>query len=93
MDMSLLSRGDIRTLGRPSAHVDYCVFVATVQAMQLATATARAETRCGGQGGEDVPRQQMPLTEILLGSQDWQDAVLSQGGSFNPAFARGMETL
>lgn len=90
MDMSLFKRGDIRGVGRRPARIDYPVFVATLQAFQLATATARAEARCGGVT-EPSPTHGEPLAEIMLGSQHWQEAVLAQGGSFNPLFARGAE--
>lgn len=94
MDMSLFRRAHMGATVRRAARIDYCVLVATLQAMQLATATARAEARCGaGSAVEEGPRQAAPLTEILLGRQDWQDAVLVQGGSFNPAFARGIDAL
>jgi hypothetical protein len=90
MDMSLLRHGGLRIGGR-AARLDYCVFVATLQALQLATATARAESRCGGEESLIPPAQCDPLAEIVLGSPHWQDAVVAQGGSFNPAFARGLD--
>ena len=90
MDMSLFKRGEIKAAGRVSAGIDYPVFVATLQALQLSTATARAGSRCGGKVAETSPPAE-PLAEILLGSQHWQEAVVAQGGCFNPAFARGGE--
>ena len=91
MDMSLFRRGDIKVAARGAAQLDYCVLVATLQALQLATPTARAESRFGA-GEADQPTSQCdPLADIVLGGQRWQDAVLTQGGSFNPAFARGAE--
>lgn len=77
--------------GRRPAGLDYGVFVATLQALQLATATARAESLCGGSEANASPAHREPLAAILLGSEFWQDAVVAQGGSFNPAFARGVE--
>ncbi|MBA3677761.1 MAG: hypothetical protein H0W74_10225 [Sphingosinicella sp.] len=88
--MSLFSRGDISLVSRQPARLDYCVLVATLQALQLATATARAESLCGGEANAS-PAHREPLAEILLGSDDWQEAVVAQGGSFNPAFACGIE--
>jgi len=89
MDMSLFKRGEFAA--RRPAGIDYCVFVATLQALQLATPTARAESRCGGGDANAAPAKGDPLAEIVLGSRHWQYAVLAQGGSFNPAFARGIE--
>lgn len=90
MDMSLPRRNDIQ-IGRQSARLDYCVLVATLQALQLATATARAESRCGAGEGDVSSAHCEPLSEIVLGSQHWQEAVVAQGGSFNPLFARGID--
>ena len=86
MDMSRLGRAE----ARPAA-LDYRVLVATVQAWQLATATARAEGRCGGTQPAFGHGEPSALTRILLGGMDWQQAVLAQGGSFNPLFARCAE--
>lgn len=90
MDMGLFRRGDRRPAGRRAADIDYCVLVATLQAMQLGTATARAGARCGG-GDLAGDSGRAPLAHILLGAQGWQDAVLTQGGSFNPSIARAAE--
>lgn len=91
MNMTHLGPGNIRVAARRAKGIDYCVLVATLQAMQLSTPTARAENRCGGAGPDVEPKQPAPLTQILLGSKDWQQAVLAQGGSFNPLFARCAE--
>lgn len=88
--MSLYRRGSMRAAGR-AAGMDYRVLVATLQAMQLATATARAGARSGAADSDADGSGREPLTLILLGAQNWQDAVLVQGGSFNPAQARGSE--
>jgi hypothetical protein len=90
MDMSLIRRSERRVLGRGAEDLDYRVLVATLQAWQLSTATARAEARCGAVHFEAQTAERAPLAEILLGSRDWQQAVLEQGGSFNPLFARVM---
>ena len=79
----------MQAAGRSSASIDYPVFVATLQALQLSTATARAGSRCGASG--EAPPPADPLAEILLGKQHWQEAVVAQGGCFNPAFARHAE--
>jgi hypothetical protein len=86
MDTTHLRRGDGPARG-PSA-LDYRVLVATVQAWQLSTATARAQGRCGGAQFACEPGERSALTRILSGGRDWQQAVLAQGGSFNPLFAR-----
>jgi hypothetical protein len=78
-------------IARVSSRLDYAVLVATVQAGQLSTATARAAGDCGNPGASTEPKQTSPLTQILLGAKDWQQAVLAQQGSFNPFFARGAE--
>lgn len=87
MDISHLRRA----AGPGFAGTDYRILVATVQAWQISTATARAESRCTGQPGEPGAVEPAALTRILLGSGDWRQAVLSQGGSFNPLFARCAE--
>lgn len=92
MDMTWLDPLPKRRGGRRSPKVDYCVLVATVQAMQVATPTARAGARSGGDANAAAPADPpSPLTDILLGRQGWQEAVIAQGGSFNRAFARGMD--
>lgn len=64
--------------------MDYRVFVATLQASQLATPTARAGSRLAAL---ERPVADGSLPEILLGAKDWQEAVLARGGSFNPGRA------
>jgi hypothetical protein len=91
MDMSLFRRGDMLLAARGPARLDYGVFVATLQALQLATATARAESLCDSSEASASPAHREPLAAILLGSEYWQEAVVAQGGSFNPVFARGVE--
>ena len=71
--------------------MDYRVLVATLQSLQLSTATARAESLCGGAPATGHRKEPGALTRILFGGADWQQAVLAQGGSFNPLFARCME--
>ena len=88
MDMSHLGRASARIAGRGPSAIDYRVLVATVQAWQLSTATARAQGRFGGAQAECESAQPSALTRILLGGRDWQQAVLAQGGSFNPLLAR-----
>jgi len=90
MDLSQIRRSE-RGPGGGSTGIDYRVLVATLQALQLSTATARAEARCGALQPEFQSGRPSALAEILLGSRDWQQAVLAQGGSFNPLFVQGPE--
>jgi hypothetical protein len=87
MDMRFNRQRYLGEGGARSAAINYPVLVATLQAMQLATPTARA-----GRRGFAAPVAEAgppsPLAAILLGSGDWQQAVVAQGGSFNPCFAR-----
>jgi hypothetical protein len=71
--------------------IDYPVLVATLQAWQLSTETARAERRCATPRGSQEAKEPGALTQILFGGHDWQQAVLAQGGSFNRLFARFAE--
>ena len=71
--------------------LDYPVLVATLQAWQLSTETARAESRCAAPRSGQESKEPAALTQILLGGQGWQQAVLAQGGSFNRLFARASE--
>ena len=85
MDAFATSREAPRGVSR-AGPLDYPVLVARLQALQLATATARAGTRqekvASGEGA-----QRAPVADIILGGQHWEQAVLVHGGSFNPAFA------
>lgn len=78
--------------GPRSRGLDYGVLVATLQAMQLATPTARAGSRPDG----PIPplwSRRASISQILFGKEDWQQAVIEQGGSFNPAFACGSRPI
>ena len=77
-----------RSAPKPTG-LDYRVLVATVQAWQLSTATARAESGSGGSPRTCQTGEPSSLARILLGGEEWQQAVLAQGGSFNPIFASG----
>jgi hypothetical protein len=76
-----------RFVRRSAARVEYRVLVATLEAMQTATAGARAEVVANGQGSD--PRAgQDPLVELVLGGSAWRDAIVAQGGCFHAAHAR-----
>jgi hypothetical protein len=90
MDMSRLSTNKVAPFGRSAApDGDYRVLVARLQALQLATATARAGSRAAPAAARPAPGQ--PLTDILGAHQGWEEAVTAQAGSFNPRLARVSE--
>ena len=73
--------------------LDYPVLVATLQAWQLSTETARAENRWAAPTNAEVAKEPGALSRVLLGSPGWQQAVLAQGGSFNRLFTRFGEAV
>jgi hypothetical protein len=87
MDLGFFRRHQNRFAGHCAAGLDYGVLVATLEAIQSATPTAKAEVLNAGQGEAAMPSQD-PLAELLLGGTGWRDAAAAQGGSFNPAQAR-----
>ena len=82
-----LFRGARPGIGRLQGQADYRVLIATLQALQLATATAKAGARAA-QAVADAAHGD-PLVEILSGEAGWQDAVNAQQGCFNRHFASG----
>jgi hypothetical protein len=76
-----------RLVRRSTARVEYRVLVATLEAMQTASAAARAEVTANGQGGDQEAGQD-PLVELVLGGSAWRDAIVAQGGCFHAAHAR-----
>jgi nitroreductase len=85
MDLSFFRRARSRFASRMPARLDYGVLVSTLEAMQSASAAARA-VRGLGIEGMAAPRQDA-LVELLLGGSGWRDAVVAQGGCFHPAVA------
>jgi hypothetical protein len=85
MDLSFFRRAQTRFAGGSPAGLDYGVLVATLEAMQSASAAARAVRGVGGEGIA-APRQDA-LVELLLGGAGWRDALIAQGGCFNRAQA------
>ena len=85
MDLSFFRRAQTRFASRSAARLDYGVLVATLEAMQSASATARA-VRNAGQSGSPAPGQHA-LAELVLGGPAWREAIAAQRGSFNPARA------
>lgn len=86
MDLSFFRNAQARFASRSAARLDYRVLVATLAAMQSASAAARA-VRAPGSEGKAAFRHD-PLVELLLGGPGWRDAVAAQGGCFNRAQAR-----
>ena len=82
MDMSFLSRARRMLADRTPAHLDYGVLVATLEAMQSSSATARAQVRSAHGGGAGAAASE-PLVEILLAAPDWSDAIAAQEGRFH----------
>jgi hypothetical protein len=87
MDLGFFRHRERRLAGRAEAHLDYGVLVATLEAMQSASAAARAEVRAVSESraagcGHD------PLVELILGGAGWREAIVEQGGCFNAGQAR-----
>lgn len=64
------------------AGIDHAMLVATLDAHQAASATARAAAQTAG-AGQEADRD--PLTELLNGGPQWRAAVRAQGGRFSRA--------
>ena len=85
MDLESLRHAATGFEGSTPASLDYGVLVATLEAIQASTPTARTEVVRTAPEPVTAPAQ--PLVEIILGTPAWRDAVAVQGGSFNPARA------
>ena len=86
MDLSFFRRGQHSFAERTSARLDYGVLVATLEAVQTASAAAAAEVRAAGSGAiSDTGHD--PLAELLLGGPAWRAAIGTLAGCFNPAQA------
>jgi hypothetical protein len=85
MDLEPLRHAATGFEGSMPASLDYGVLVATLEALQAGTPTARTEGARVAPEPATAPAQ--PLVEIILGTPAWRDAVAAQGGSFNPARA------
>jgi hypothetical protein len=87
MDLGFFRRSGGRNEDAWAAAPDYAMLVATLSAMQAASAAARAAS--GGKralAAGTAPSR--PLVEILIGTAAWRAAVAAQGGSFHPGLAR-----
>jgi hypothetical protein len=85
MDLSFFRRAQMRFASRSPARLEYPVLVASLAAVQSASAAARA-ARALGSAGEPSPRHD-PLVELLLGGSGWREAAAAQRGCFNPGQA------
>jgi hypothetical protein len=85
MDLAFFRRAQAMLVGRQAAALDYRVLVASLEAMQSASSTARAVRAAGASAGPALRHD--PLVELLVGAPGWREAVAAQGGCFNPARA------
>jgi hypothetical protein len=93
MDLGFFRRTKVRIGDRSPAALDYGVLLATLQAFQSASATARAENQCREMLGGGLCHDQAPLLELLLGRQGWRGSVLAQAGSFHRGIAASRVNL
>ncbi len=82
MDLNSFRRGMGAWASREAARPDYRVMVATLEAMQSASATARALR--ASRVSPEAPARHDCLVALLLGEPGWREAVSSQAGCFNP---------
>ncbi len=86
MDLSFFRRAQMRFASRSAARLDYGVLIATLEAMQSASPTAKAVR------GLATERVAAPcsdsLVELLLGGPAWREAIAERSGCFNPRQAR-----
>jgi hypothetical protein len=81
MDLGFFRRSQAAFANRGAAQLDYRVLVATLEAMQSASATARSLRSSGGTAATTSGHD--PLVELLVGGAGWRDAVGALGGCFN----------
>jgi hypothetical protein len=86
MDESFFQRRQAMFARPSAARLDYGVLVASLDAMQAASPSARALRSFGCEAGAALGTD--PLVEILLGGTHWRDAIAAQCGCFNPAYAQ-----
>ncbi len=86
MDLTFFRRAETRFAGRSAARLDYGVLIASLDALQTASAAARALR--GAAGGARGQPGCHPIIELILGGPNWREAIEAQGGSFNRLQAR-----
>jgi hypothetical protein len=91
MDASFFRHAQTGFASRSAARLDYGVLIATLEAMQSASATAKAVR---GLTAEPIasPRQDS-LAELVLGGPRWREAIAAQAGSFNPERAQQLRKM
>ena len=82
MDLNSFRRGMGAWASREAARPDYRVMVATLEAMQSASVTARALR--GSRISPEAPARHDCLVALLLGEPGWRETVAAQAGCFNP---------
>ncbi|HEV2748345.1 MAG TPA: hypothetical protein VGW34_13735 [Allosphingosinicella sp.] len=88
MDLSYFRRtGASIADDRWAAAPDYPMLVATLAALQAASAAARAEAG-HARAPARAPHGGEPLVDILLATASWRESVSAQGGSFHRVLAR-----
>jgi hypothetical protein len=82
MDLSSFRRGMSAWASRRAARPDYRVLVATLEAIQSASPTARALR--SSRISPEAPARHDCLVALLLGEPGWRETVAVQAGCFNP---------
>jgi len=85
MDLAFFRRAQKKFDSRAAAQLDYRVLVAMLEAMQSATASARAARQLRAEGRSAPCRSS--LVELVLGGPSWREAIAAQRGSFSPDWA------
>ena len=83
MDLDFFRRGGFADSA--TAQLDYALLAATLQAVQSASAAAKAEALA--LAPEPVTGAGPPLADLLLGAPGWRAAAADQRGAFNFAQA------
>ena len=86
MDLAFFRHAQMKFARHSAARLDYPVLVATLEAVQSSSATARAVRSLGAE--RDAAADRDGLVELILGGSCWRGAIAAQQGSFNPAWAQ-----
>lgn len=91
MDLGFFRRAERLLAERSHARLDYGMLIATLEALQLSRASARAGS-CSARHEPRPPSDHDPLVELLTAGPEWRDAIPRQAGCFNRAFTGAGET-